>query len=143
LPQEVLKRGIKVSRFLAFAVFAAGLAGCATTYDPHAPRTVVAGDAGGAVTVAHGQRLRIELPGVGAYAWTRNEPEMPVVVPQGPPEADAWMFTPVRSGSETLTFAMAQRTVKYDISVPEAGGSLSGWLRSLVRPGSRAPDSSR
>lgn len=132
-----------MSRSLAFAIVAVAIAGCSTTHDPHAPRTVTVGEAGGEVQVQHGQRLRIELPGVGSYAWTRDEPEIAVVVPQGPPEADAWMFTPVRSGSETLRFAMAQRTVTYQVTVPETGGSLSGWLRSLVRPGSRESGSSR
>ena len=119
------------------------LAACSTTMDPHAPRTVVAREAGGPVTVAHGQRLRIELPRAGEYAWAHDEPEIPVVVPQGPPEADAWMFTPVRSGSETLRFAMAERTVTYDVTVPDTGSSLSAWIRSLFRPASRAPEASR
>jgi hypothetical protein len=125
------------------ALAAALAAGCSTAHDPHAPRTVVAGEAGGEVRVQHGQRLRIELPNVGSYAWTREEPQMPVVIAQGPPEADAWMFTPVRSGKETLRFAMAQRTVTYDVTVPEETSSLSGWLRSVLRPGSRSGASTR
>lgn len=125
------------------ALAAALAAGCSTTHDPHAPRTVVAGEAGGEVRVQHGERLRIELPGVGNYAWTRAEPEIPVVIAQGPPQGDAWMFTPVRSGKETLRFTTAQRTVSYEVTVPEETGSLSGWLRSVLRPGSRAPASSR
>ena len=128
---------------IAFFFVALFLAACSTTHDPHAPRTIVAGEGGGPVTVQHGQRLRIELPGVGAYAWTRDEPELAVVVPQGPPEADAWMFTPVRSGAETLRFAMANRTVTYDVTVPDEGTSLSAWLRSLVRPGSRRGEAKR
>ncbi|HEX7054508.1 MAG TPA: hypothetical protein VF211_11310 [Burkholderiales bacterium] len=112
-------------------VLAALLAGCASGYDPHAPRTVVVGEAGGAVTVGHGQRLRIELPGVGEHAWRKEQPQTPVVIPQGPPQGDRWMFTPVRSGKETLRFAMAGRTVSYDVTVPEEGGSLAGWLESL------------
>jgi hypothetical protein len=131
----MMKRGL-----LLLGVF---LSGCATSWDPHAPRTVVAGEAGGPVTVRHGQRLRIDLPKVGAYAWTRDEPEIPVVVPQGPPQADAWMFTPVRSGSETLRFAMAERTVEYAVTVPDEGTSLTAWIRSLFRPASRASASSR
>lgn len=119
------------------------ISGCATTWDPHAPSTIVAGEGGGPVTVKHGQRLRVDLPKVGDYAWTREEPQMPVVVPQGPPETDAWMFTPVRSGTETLRFAMAQRTVTYEVTVPDEGTSLSAWIRSLFRPASRPADSSR
>ena len=107
-----------MSRSLAFAVLAAALAGCSTTHDPHAPRTVTAGDAGGEVEVKHGQRLRIELPGVGEHAWSREEPQTPVVIVQGPPEGDIWMFTPVRSGKETLRFSMPQRTVTYEVTVP-------------------------
>ncbi len=119
------------------------LSGCATTWDPHAPRTIVAGEGGGPVTVTHGQRLRIDLPKVGDYAWTREEPEFVVVVPQGPPEADAWTFTPVRSGKQTLRFAMAERTVEYEVTVPDEGTSLSAWIKSLFRPASRASASSR
>jgi hypothetical protein len=126
-----------------FAFFLLLLGGCSTTFDPHAPRTVLAGEAGGRVTVAHGQRLRIDLPGVGDYAWTREEPNIPVVIAQGPPVQNTWMFTPVRSGEETLRFTMPQRTVTYDVTVPGAESTLSGWLRSLLHPGSRAADSSR
>ena len=119
------------------------LSGCATTWDPHAPSTIVARESGGPVTVKHGQRLRIDLPKVGDYAWTREEPQIPVVVPQGPPDADAWMFTPVRSGKETLRFAMAQRTVEYEVTVPDEGTSLAAWIKSVFRPASRASSSSR
>ncbi len=125
-------------RALAALLAAGVLCGCSTTADPHAPRTVVAGEAGGEVRVQHGQRLRIELPGVGSYAWNREEPQTPVVIAQGPPETDVWMFTPVRSGKETLRFATAQRTVTYEVTVPEETGTLSGWLSSVLRPGSRA-----
>lgn len=130
-------------RFLVFAAFAAGLAGCSTTRDPHAPRTITVGEQGGAVQVQHGQRLRIELPGVGNYAWSREEPQMPVVIAQGPPEGDVWMFTPVRSGKETLRFAMAQRAVSYEVTVPEETGTLSGWLRSVLGARSRPAAASR
>ena len=43
------------------------------------------------------------------------------------------MFTPVRSGKETLRFAMAQRTVTYEVTVPEETSSLSGWHKSVLR----------
>jgi hypothetical protein len=130
-------------RAVLVALAAALAAGCSSTHDPHAPRTVVAGEAGGEVRVQHGERLRIELPKVGAYAWTREEPETPVVIPQGPPEGDAWMFTPVRSGKQTLRFAMAQRTVSYEVTVPEETSSLSGWLRSVLRRDSRTAAANR
>ena len=126
------------------AALVAGLAcGCSTAMDPHAPRTVVAAAAGGEVRVQHGQRLRIELPRIGEHAWSREEPQTPVVIAQGPPEGDAWMFTPVRSGKETLRFAMAQRTVTYEVTVPEETGTLSGWLRSVLRPGSGSAAATR
>ena len=112
------------------------LGACSTTHDPHAPRTIVAGEAGGEVQVRHGQRLRIELPRVGEHAWQREEPVTPVVIAQGPPEGDVWMFTPVRSGKEKLSFSMPNRTVSYEITVPETTQGLSGWLRSLGRSGS-------
>lgn len=104
-----------MKRLLALAVL---LSGCSTTWDPHAPRTITAGEAGGEVRVKHGQRLRIQLPGVGDYAWSREEPQTPVVLAHGAPQGDAWMFTPVRSGKETLRFSMPQRTVTYEITVP-------------------------
>jgi hypothetical protein len=115
------------------------LAACSTTMDPHAPRTIVAREDGGPVTVTHGQRLRIELPRLGEHAWTRDEPEHPVVIPQGPPETDAWMFTPVRSGEERLRFAMADRTVTYDVTVPDEGTSVMAWVRSLFSRSPRRP----
>ena len=47
-------------RFAVLLTFA--LAGCASRWgDPHAPKTVVADEAGGAVTVNHGARLQIPL----------------------------------------------------------------------------------
>lgn len=110
-----MKRLLAVLAFLSSCVF---LAGCSTTHDPHAPRTISAGDAGGEVQVKHGQRLRIQLPGLGNYAWSREEPRTPVVLAQGAPEGDVWMFTPVRSGKETLRFSMPQRTVTYEVTVP-------------------------
>jgi hypothetical protein len=102
-------------RLLFFVVL---LSGCATTWDPHAPRTISVGDAGGAVRVQHGQRLRIQLPGAGDYAWQRDEPLIRAVVAQSAPEGDVWMFTPVRSGKETLRFTMPQRSVTYEVTVP-------------------------
>ena len=94
------------------------LGACSTTHDPHAPRTITADEDGGEVQVKHGQRLRIELPKLGEYAWQRDQPHIPVVIQQQPPEGDSWMFTPVRSGKETLRFTMPQRTVTYEVTVP-------------------------
>ena len=61
-------------------------AGCSTSWDPHAPKTVTASGDGGAVTVKHGQRLHLPLaaePG-SAYEWRLAEPPVRMVVAQGP-----------------------------------------------------------
>jgi len=92
------------------------LAGCSTTWDPHAPKTVAAGPGGGDVTVGHGQRLRLQLP--ADADWRRTEPQIQAVIPAGPREGDTWMFTPVRSGQETLRFDSPQASVTYNITVP-------------------------
>jgi hypothetical protein len=114
--------------------------------DPHAPKTVWADEGGGAVTVKHGDRLRIPLASdpAGTYEWRRAEPGLPVVVPQGPPDAQGFVFTPVRSGDEKLRMeyrpmsgeGAAQRTVSYDVSVPERGFFGRLW-ESIWRSGRR------
>jgi hypothetical protein len=103
------------------------LTACSTTRDPHAPKNVVAGAEGGAVTVNHGQRLRIPLAADanGALEWRRVEPRILAVVAEGPSDAQGFNFTPVRSGNETLRFEYRpvagegepQKTVSYDITV--------------------------
>ena len=114
------------------------LAGCASRWgDVHAPKTVVASEEGGAVTVKHGDRLYIPLAGdpAGAYEWRRVEPQILRVVVEGPPEAEGMRFTPVRSGEEKLQLeyrpvsgqGSAQRTVSYDITVPEGGVFSRMW----------------
>ena len=106
----------------------AALAGCSTTRDPHAPRTIRAGEAGGPITLDHGQRLFIGLPSdpASGHEWRRVEPMIMTVVPVGAPEPGGMWFTPVRSGSENLRFeyrplssesAAAQKAVSYDITV--------------------------
>ena len=107
-------------------VLALLMAGCSTTWDPHKPKTVNAGEDGGAVTVKHGQRLHLPLaadPG-GQYEWRLAEP-------------------PVRSGEEQLRLeyrpvsgeGAPQRIVSYDVTVPETG--LRAWLRSFFGRRSR------
>jgi hypothetical protein len=91
------------------------VAACSTTHDPHAPSTVVAGPEGGDVTVGHGQRLRLQLP--ADSEWHRIEPMIKTVIPAGPREGDTWMFTPVRSGQETLRFESPQASVTYNVTV--------------------------
>jgi len=114
-------------------------AGCSTVWDPHAPKTVIASDDGGAVTVKHGQRLRLPLatePG-GEYEWRLAEPPVRAVVAEGPADEQGLNFTPVRSGEEQLRLeyrpvsgeGAPQRIVSYNVSVPQTG--FRAWLRSL------------
>ena len=114
------------------------LAGCATTWDPHAPKTVTAGPEGGKVTVEHGQRLLFRLP-AGVQDWRRVEPQIQAVIPAGPQQGDTWMFTPVRSGEETLRFESGEKNVTYDIHVPDSPTGLF----SLIWSGSRTKTASR
>jgi hypothetical protein len=115
------------------------LCGCfAHQWDPHAPDTVVAGAQGGAVTVPHGSRLRLPLATDAEHEWRRVEPQIMRIIAQGPADADGQTFTPVRTGDEKLRLeykrltgdAPAERTVTYDVSVPEATGIFSRfWAR--------------
>lgn len=115
-----------IARAAAASVLAL-LAGCANLRDIHAPKTIVAEPAGGAVEVKHGQRLRIPLPAdpKGGYEWRRVEPPVMKVVMEGPPDERGINFTPVRDGDEKLSFeyrpvsgeGAAQRSVSYDITV--------------------------
>lgn len=109
------------------SVLALAVAGCSTTRDPHAPKTIVAPANGGTVTLSHGQRLRILLADdpKGAYAWRRIEPTLLAVVAEGPPTPQGFNYTPLRTGTEKLRFeyrpvaeeGAARRTVSYDITV--------------------------
>jgi hypothetical protein len=109
-------------------VLAALVAGCSTTWDPHAPGTVTAREEGGAVTVKHGDRLRVPLTSAAGsgYEWRLVEPPVQRVIAQGPPDAAGFYFTPVRDGQEQLRLEYrpvsgegpAQRTVSYDVTVP-------------------------
>jgi len=120
-------------------MIAVAVAGCSTTRDPHAPKTIVAGDSGGAVTVSHGQRLFIRLPsdpGSG-HEWRRVEPMVVTVVPVGAPLPQGIWLTPVRSGTEKLRFeyrpatgeGAVQKTVSYDVTVPETQQGLRALFR--------------
>jgi hypothetical protein len=131
-----------VKRLALFLVFALG--GCfAKGFDPHAPSTVVASEQGGAVTVTHGNRLRFPLATEpsGGYEWRRVEPRTPMVVAEGPADAEGLNFTPVRSGEEKLQLEYrpisgegpAQRTVSYDVTVPEESGIFAGFWKALRR----------
>lgn len=103
------------------------ISACSTTRDPHAPKTIQAGDAGGAITLNHGQRLFIRLPSdpASGYEWRRVEPPILAVVAVGAPLPEGQWFTPMRSGTEKLRFeyrpllgeAPAQKVVSYDVTV--------------------------
>ena len=102
------------------------LAGCSTTWDPHAPGTIVAPETGGEVEVRHGQRLQVKLPTVEQGSeWRRREPMTMAVIAEAAPEPDGVRMTPVRSGKETLRFeeraaggdGEAKRVVTYEVTV--------------------------
>lgn len=103
------------------------LGGCARLWDIHAPKTVTAGADGGAVTVRHGERLRIPLAADanGAFEWRRVEPPIMHVVLEGAPDRNGLNFTPVRNGAQQLRFeyrpvsgeGTPQRVVSYDVTV--------------------------
>ena len=106
---------------------AVALAGCSTTWDPHAPKTVVAGAEGGSVSVKHGQRLRFPLAAAdSAFEWRPVEPRIVAVMAQGAPDENGYFFTPVRSGNEKLVFEYrpvsgeraAEKSISYDVTVP-------------------------
>ncbi len=111
------------------AIFVVLLAGCATgSLDPHRWKTVVAPAQGGAVTVAHGNRLRLPLAtdAASGYEWHRAEPQVLTIVAEGPADPSGINFTPVRSGEENLRLEYrplsggpAQRTVDYVVKVPD------------------------
>jgi hypothetical protein len=126
-----------VRRF-PLSLLALVVAGCATSWDPHAPRTVTAGPEGGKVSVEHGQRLLFRLP-AGVQDWNRVEPQIRAVIPAGPQQGDTWMFTPVRSGQETLRFESGEKSVTYEISVPDSPTGLF----SLIWSGPRTKTASR
>ena len=103
------------------------LGGCSTTWDPHAPRTVVAPEIGGAVEVDHGDRLQVKLPPPAqGNEWRRREPMTAVVMAEGPADEQGQRMTPVRSGKSTLRFeelpqqgeGAPQRVLSYEVTVP-------------------------
>lgn len=116
------------------ATLAFGLAACGSM-DVHGPKTVVAPAEGGAVTVTHGNRLRLPLATKAndGYEWHRSEPQILTIVAEGPPDPDGISFTPVRSGEEKLRLEYrplnggpAQRTVDYTVTVPN---DSAFWFR--------------
>ena len=119
------------------------LGGCfAKSWDPHAPSTIVANADGGAVTVKHGNRLRLPLATKAndGYEWRRVEPQILSVVAEGPADPQRISFTPVRSGEEKLRLEYRplaggppQRTVDYTVTVPNDSAFWFRWF-SLALP---------
>jgi len=115
------------------------LGGCfAKNWDPHSPDTIVAKAEGGAVTVPHGSRLRLPLATDAEHEWRRVEPQILQVMAESLPDANGQTFTPVRTGDEKLRLeyrkltgdAPAERSVTYDVNVPEETGIFSRfWAR--------------
>jgi hypothetical protein len=111
----------------ALVVSVVFLAGCSTTWDLHAPRTVVAPEKGGAVEVDHGHRLLVKLPAAAEGSeWRPREPMTMVVIAEGPVDEVGLRMTPVRSGKQTLRFeelpkqgdGSPQRVLSYEVTVP-------------------------
>ena len=111
---------------LLSALLLAALAGCVTgAGDLHRPKTIVASEEGGQVSIAHGQRLFLPLKSeAGVAEWRRVEPKLLMVLQEGAPELDGMMFTAVRTGQEALRLEYRplaggepQKTVSYDIEV--------------------------
>jgi len=109
-----------------FLASVALLAGCATDWDPHKPRTIDAEPAGGAVSLKHGQRLHVPLAAAqSGYEWTIVGPRVVAVIAEGPPAAEGLYFTPVRSGAEKLRIerrrapagGAPEQVLTYDITV--------------------------
>jgi len=115
------------------------LGGCfAKRWDPHAPDTITASAEGGAVMVPHGSRLRLPLATDAEHEWHRAEPQILRVMAESLPDATGQTFTPMRTGDEKLRLeyrrlgadAPAERSVTYDINVPEETGMFSRfWAR--------------
>ena len=109
--------------------------GCIARWDPHAPRNVTASADGGAVTVQHGDRLRLPLAtdAASGYEWRLVEPPVRMVLAEGPPGEQGINLTPVRTGEEQLKLEYrpiagdgpAQRAVSYDVTVLEQTGVVA------------------
>src|SRR5688572_831794 len=89
------------------------LAGCGSWFGPLAlglprPVNLDADDSGAEVSLKHSQQMIIRLPAApgSGYAWAMREPPTAVVKPETAPREDAdaetWVFTPVREGSQQL-----------------------------------------
>lgn len=99
------------------------LAACANE-----PRTIIAPEGGGRVSVIHGERLLIRLPDPAGGEWVKREPPVRAVVEEWPPEPAVRRFTPVTSGTQELRFEQGTRVVTWQVTVPDEGRPL------FVRP---------
>src|SRR2546423_15608797 len=93
-----------MSKSIALLAACLLLSGCITRWDPHAPRNVTASADGGAVTVQHGERLRLPLASdpASGYEWRLVEPPGRRVLAEGPAGEQGVNLTPGRSGEEPL-----------------------------------------
>ena len=88
------------------------------------PLSLSADDSGADVALEHAQQMVIRLPAApgSGYAWALREPPSAVVKPETAPgesrDAETWVFTPVREGTQQLRFEH-RRTAQAD--APPAG----------------------
>ena len=105
------------------------LGGCGSWFGPLGlglprPVSLSAEDSGADVRLKHAQQMVIRLPAApgSGYAWALREPPSGVVKPETAPreekDAETWVFTPVREGTQQLRFEH-RRTAQAD--APPAG----------------------
>ena len=91
------------------------LGGCGSWFGPFGlglprPVSLSADDSGADVRLDHAQQMIVRLPTApgSGYAWALREPPAGVVKPETAPreekDAETWVFTPVREGSQQLRF---------------------------------------
>jgi predicted secreted protein len=121
-------------RCLLAAAAALLLGGCASWFGLGLPRPVQvsADDSGAEIDLDHAQQMIVRLPAApgSGYTWVLREPLTGVVKPETSPReednAEVWIFTPVREGTEPVRFehrriaqadAVPAGVVSYTISV--------------------------
>jgi len=123
-----------MTRLLPAAAAALLLGGCASWFGLGLPRPVQvsAENSGAEIDLDHAQQMIVRLPAApgSGYTWALREPLTGVVKPESAPreekDAEVWVFTPVREGTEPLRFehrrtgqaeATPAAVVSYTISV--------------------------
>jgi predicted secreted protein len=126
-----------MTRYLLAAAAALVLSGCGSWFGPFGlglpqPVNLGAEDSGADVRLKHAQQMVVRLPAApgSGYAWALREPPTGVVKPETAPreeqDAETWVFTPVREGTQQLRFehrraaqadAPPAGVVSYSISV--------------------------